>query len=335
MLSRNRYILREESFGGILIDKKKKSCKTLSKTEFKRILSNPFPNIPIVRSKKKVSDTENLQAPLTIKWGITRKCNLKCKTCYCERTNKEELSKEEIFKVIDQLSSLGVPHIIFGGGEPLVKENFLDILEYAVNKGFVIDIDTNGILLNENLINAFGSIGINRIDISLDGSNEETNDFIRGKGTFKKIIYSIKMLKSKSFYVGVGVVITSKNSSEIERIIKLLDKLKVNEVHFLKFKLLGNGKANSYLLPKESWERIKEKIREISKKYLSLKIYVEGSKCGIMFKTAAILPEGDVTFCPLCDGLVSFGNLKNEKFTKIWKKLLSQNKHRNCVFCGG
>jgi MoaA/NifB/PqqE/SkfB family radical SAM enzyme len=333
MIYKNRYLLREELFGGVLIDNEKRSCKKLSKKEFKKMLNSPLQKTTIIRFKKLIN-TKGLQAPLTIKWGITRRCNLNCKTCYSKKKIGEELSKEEVFKVIDQLYSLGIPHIIFGGGEPLVRNSFLEIVEYATNKGFVVDIDTNGILLEKKLIDKLNSLGIKRIDISLDGFNEKTNDYIRGKGTFRKIRNSIKMLKSKKFYVGVGVVITSENLNSLEKIAKLLNKLKVDEVHFLKFKLLGNGKKNDFLFPKESWENVCKKIRAISKIHKSLKIYIESSRCGIMFKTATILPEGDVTFCPLYDGIASIGNVKNESFKKIWKKLLDQNKYRKCIFCG-
>jgi len=333
MSNKNRYILREESFGGILIDKEKRCCKTLSKEEFKRILNNPLPKMILVRSKKLIN-IKGLQSPLTIKWGITRKCNLNCKTCYSKKMIGKEISKKEALKVIDQLYALGIPHIIFGGGEPLCRGDFLEIVKYATNKGFVVDIDTNGILLNKRILDKLYSMGVNRVDISLDAGDKKTNDFIRGKGTFQKIIRSIKNLKSKKFYVGVGVVVTSKNVCSLKKIVFLLNKLNVDEIHFLKFKLLGNGKINRFLCPNKSWEEIKEEIRKIKKEYPSLKIYLENSKCGVMFKTATILPEGEVTFCPLYDGIVSFGNIKREKFLKIWERLLKQNKYRDCSFCG-
>ncbi len=133
--------------------------------------------------------------PETLFWEITERCNLRCIHCY----NAEliggrkpgvgpELCTDEAKRVIDRLVSGGVSAVHFLGGEPFVREDFMEICEYAKSRGCSISITTNGTILQDRWLDLVGSIDLRGLYISLDGTTAEVNDRIRGNGTFDRIV---------------------------------------------------------------------------------------------------------------------------------------------------
>src|SRR4030042_1099952 len=98
-----------------------------------------------------------LSAPVNLTWEITHKCNLNCIHCLSGSgvETPDELNMEDCMSVVDQLAALKVFEINFGGGEPLLKDFFIPLLEYIHEKGMVTCISTNGTALNEESIAYF------------------------------------------------------------------------------------------------------------------------------------------------------------------------------------
>ena len=107
-----------------------------------------------------------------IAWELTRSCNLACVHC---RASAEcgpyagELSTQEVFRVMDEIASVGKPVIILTGGEPLLRPDIFDLASYGTEKGFRMVMATNGTLFTEETIQKMKASGIQRISISLDG----------------------------------------------------------------------------------------------------------------------------------------------------------------------
>ena len=101
-----------------------------------------------------VNNKNHLSAPLTVLWDITYACNLKCKHCLTSAGDrlKDELSLEEVKEIIDQIVDMKVFNICFLGGEPLMRNDFLEILEYATKSNIGITFSTNGSLINNEVI---------------------------------------------------------------------------------------------------------------------------------------------------------------------------------------
>ena len=118
-----------------------------------------------------------------IVWNITRTCNLRCVHCYSDSDARKypgELSTEEAKRVIDDLASFRVPALLFSGGEPLLRPDLLELLEYATGKGLRITLSTNGTQIDGIIAAKLKALGLSYIGISLDGIGE-TNDRFRGK----------------------------------------------------------------------------------------------------------------------------------------------------------
>jgi radical SAM protein with 4Fe4S-binding SPASM domain len=149
-------------------------------------------------------------APINVLLLLTYRCNLRCKMCYyyneseksntlslIEKRKSEELTLEQIKKLIDEISAMGVKVLTLHGGEPLVHKDLFAISKYAYSKGLLVNFFTNGILLDEATIEKIIDARINAITISMDGP-ERIHDNVRGlQGAFAKIINGIAIFKKK------------------------------------------------------------------------------------------------------------------------------------------
>jgi radical SAM protein with 4Fe4S-binding SPASM domain len=148
-------------------------------------------------------------APVMVQILLTRKCNLSCSYCGAERFNEiekdKELSTKEWSDVLKRLKEIRVFKLELSGGEMFLREDLFEILETAVKYKFpVINITTNGTLISEKIarqLNRLNFAGKN-ISISLDG-NEESNDKLRGRGSYEKTIKGIKNLINNGIIPGI------------------------------------------------------------------------------------------------------------------------------------
>ncbi len=188
-------------------------------------------------------------------WDVTSRCNLRCKHCYNAEKyfnkvfEKNDLSLYQCKEVIDKIKKMKFDHIHLLGGEPLIREDIYDIIEYAVNAGITVTINTNGTLLSENNIDKLIESGISQITISLDSTIEEVNDDIRGKGTYQRVIKNILSLNEKlknndDVLVQIATVITKKNSKDIPEFPILLKKLGIKNISVLSLYSCGNVLKN-------------------------------------------------------------------------------------------
>ena len=105
-------------------------------------------------------------------WNITRTCNLQCVHCYNDSGLGKpcnELTTVQAQGVIDDLAQFGVPSILFSGGEPLLRHDLFELIEYAVGKGLRTVISTNGTLIDTDQAREIKRLGVSYVGISLDG----------------------------------------------------------------------------------------------------------------------------------------------------------------------
>ena len=183
-------------------------------------------------------------SPFLVVWDITKKCNLRCKHCYANAgsVDKGELNTEKAKKVIDILDQNSVPIISFSGGEPLIRDDFLELAHYASQKGIYVAVASNGTLINTEMAKKMKKAGIGFIQISLDGANAETHDSFRGiHGVYNKTIQGIKNCVNEGFFVNIATTATNHNLKEIPKIIDLCDELGVNWFMMYNFVPVGRG----------------------------------------------------------------------------------------------
>lgn len=163
--------------------------------------------------------------PVRVALQLTQYCNMRCKYCYVNfgaYKNVKDKTTAELFRLIDELYSYGTRWIWFLGGEPLIREDFGEIVEYAVKKGIFCDTNTNGVLINEKNIDAVKKL--DAVCISIDG-DEESNDYYRGKGSFKKAVEAIRLLRKNNVKVRIHATLTRRTYKTLDAMVKLSNEL--------------------------------------------------------------------------------------------------------------
>ena len=159
-------------------------------------------------------------------WNLTDLCNLNCTHCYSRsgpgRTTEGELTTAEALGVIDDLADMGVPLILFSGGEPLLREDIWDLACHARDRGLKMALSTNGTLITTEVARRIRDCGIEYAGISLDGAGRETHDrFRHAPGAFEQATAAFAACKVAGLRCGVRVTLTKENCPELEALIDL------------------------------------------------------------------------------------------------------------------
>ena len=177
-------------------------------------------------------------------WNATRRCNLRCVHCYSrseDRAYGGELSTDEARRLIDDLADFGAPVLLFSGGEPLLRHDLFDLVEYAVGRGLRAVISTNGTRIDDAAAARFRDAGLGYVGVSLDGLGD-VNDRFRGvAGAFERALAGIRRCLAAGVKVGLRFTITRRNADEVDRIFDLVRDEGIPRVCFYHLVYAGRG----------------------------------------------------------------------------------------------
>jgi len=169
--------------------------------------------------------------PNICQFELTFKCNLHCKHCYSDCYNnpyyiKKELNTKQVKFILDKIYKAGVIWLCFTGGDPLTREDFLDIYSYAKNKGFIITIFTNGYSMTKKITDYLENMPPFVIEITLNAITKKTYEYISGVGdSFEKIMAGIDMIMRRKLPLKIKTQVTRQNIKERERIKRFVQGL--------------------------------------------------------------------------------------------------------------
>lgn len=124
-------------------------------------------------------------------WEITNTCNYHCSYCIFSSEAKEyedELTTDEVKRTIKDLKENNFTYIKFTGGEPFTRKDMTEILKYASELGFDMDISTNASLITDEIAKELKNIKFPMVHVSLDGHDKETHEYVRGENTFERTL---------------------------------------------------------------------------------------------------------------------------------------------------
>lgn len=212
-------------------------------------------------------------SPAHVQWFLTRRCNYRCKGCevWRRKGSEEELSTEEIKFGLDNLRKLGVMEIVFSGGNPLLREDISEILEYS-SRHFITTIYDNGSIATKKM-DALRYVDF--VAISLDTLKEEKNDYLKGvPGSWRRAMDAIETLKNAGINVCVSPTISQVNLDEIVDFTKHFTERKIPVWYCLYWydyrsegKIFGIGtKNNEYeIVEKAKFVKVIDEIMELKK----------------------------------------------------------------------
>lgn len=193
------------------------------------------------------------RSPIQIDLDITHGCNLKCVHCSANAGKRldNEMTTMEIMTLIDDIYSWGVMNITIAGGEPLLRNDCMDIVEYAVGKrGMLVTLVTNAILLTDTIIDRVSKCKGLQLVVSLDAPSQDKFDQIRvgNKNTFSDIWNKIDIISKTNISYSISYVATKINLTDFFVTYKKLNEIGVDRITLIKFVPVGRGDENKDLL---------------------------------------------------------------------------------------
>lgn len=297
-------------------------------------------------------------------WECTLTCNAKCKHCGSSAEKKKyegELTTEEIKSAFKQIANdMDASRILINvtGGEPLVRKDLCDVMEFASKElGFQWGMTTNGILLNDENIEKLKKANMETISISIDGL-EQTHDKFRGiPGSYNIIINNIKKLKKANFvkHLQVTTVFHKDNISELDELYEVMLGLELDSWRLVSMDPIGRANENDELLL--NGKEIKQLLDFIKSKkknkrleltygcpgFLGLDYEKEVRKnyfyCRTGINVASILYNGDLFVCPNVPRINRLiqGNIKRDNFKEVWDNKYKEFREKDrtkCEKCG-
>ncbi len=257
---------------------------------------------------------------------LTFECNLRC--IHCSAANfsppKDMLSLSDYKNIAEQCREHKIPMVSFTGGAPLADTTLEDILSLFDTKSTLMSCTTNGTLLTDERAARLKSLGLDSFVISLDGPDPETNDPIRGKGTYNKVMKSIKIAKSHGFNVMIIHTLSHHSiaSGNFDKLIKLAKSLDIT-IHVSLAAPAGNWSNDEamkdFMLTKEDIDYLWKCQDQYSFLRRDLDGNYRGTGCPAGTERFVISPTGEVMPCTKIQA--SFGNIKKESMYDIRQKM--------------
>ena len=277
-----------------------------------------------------------LDAPICLTWEITYACNLQCVHCLSSSGTRDprELSTDQAKSVLDELRDLQVFYINIGGGEPMIRKDFFEILDHAETNNIGVKFSTNGTYITAENARRLAAMNYLDIQISLDGVDAITNDAVRGKGSYATAIAAMNHLRDANFgQFKISVVVTRHNVDQLDAFKALADSYGA-QLRITRLRPSGRG-ADTWdeLHPTQQQQRqIYDWLMKHGENVLTgdsffhLNAFGESlpglNLCGAGRVVCLIDPIGDVYACPFVihDQFKAGSLLSDGGFTKVWKE---------------
>jgi mycofactocin radical SAM maturase len=276
-----------------------------------------------------------LDAPICLTWELTYACNLSCVHCLSSsgRRDPRELSTAECKAVIDELERMQVFYVNIGGGEPTVRPDFWELVDYATDHHVGVKFATNGIRITPAVAARLAGSDYVDVQISLDGATEEVNDAVRGPGSYRTALRAMENLAAAGFTgFKVSVVVTRQNAEQLDDFKAIADRYGA-QLRLTRLRPSGRG-ADVWdeLHPTAAQQRTLydwllahgEQVLT-GDSFFHLAAYGDAlpglNLCGAGRVVCLIDPVGDVYACPFAihDNFLA-GNIRDHGFTQVWRE---------------
>jgi mycofactocin biosynthetic radical S-adenosylmethionine protein MftC len=168
-----------------------------------------------------------LDAPICLTWELTYACNLACVHCLSSsgRRDPRELSTAECMRVIDELQRMQVFYVNIGGGEPTVRRDFWELVDYATAHDVGVKFSTNGSRITPQVAARLAASDYVDVQVSLDGATAEVNDRVRGRGSYAMAVRAMERLRAAGCErVKLSVVVTRENAGQLDAFKRIADR---------------------------------------------------------------------------------------------------------------
>ena len=317
--------------------------------------------------KKGQNRSQKKRYPFILQFGITSKCNLRCKHCYDAREEHMHMSFDKCITVLDKFFAFcsqwnKVPVIWLSGGEPTLHPHLWEIIDYIrdcedVGTDSSVTILSNGISITDQFIRNLENYPLRTgVQISIDGACAETHDAIRGEGSFDQALGALQLLRLTPIIAHMHFVVHKQNYADGFKMTELAKAMGVDILTVTRLVPYGRGKEleETMLTPDQVYTLFKKLSDDFDtilstsnppKPYIARNrcdwpvIYPDpstseahaknGSRCTAGLSYINVMENGDVYPCRRLP--LTIGNIFKEDFNKIWQHPLLwklRQKHR-------
>jgi mycofactocin radical SAM maturase len=279
--------------------------------------------------------SHGLSAPICLTWELTYGCNLACVHCLSSsgRRDPRELSTEEAMRVVDELAAMQVFYVNIGGGEPTLRPDFWQLLDYCVANKVGVKFSTNGSRITAAAAERIAGTDYVDVQISIDGADAQTNDAIRGPGSFDVAVTAMRRLRDAGMAgFKVSVVVTRDNVGQLDDFLAIASSYDA-QLRLTRLRPSGRGA--------QVWDRLHvtaEQQRTLYRWLIDHPDVLTGDSffhlsalgeplpglnlCGAGRVVCLIDPVGDVYACPfVIDDAFKAGSVRDAGgFTAVWRE---------------
>ncbi len=282
---------------------------------------------------------------------VTNDCNLRCTHCYVSSGDfvpENEMTRDDLYRLIDEARDLGVQRFYFTGGEPFMRHDIFELIEYVCSQSELV-ILTNATFFNKSILarltevarkingdatNNFDQPRRLNVQISVDGPDAELHELVRGPRTFKRTIQGIRDLVHIGLTPVISTAVTTHNMERMPETTCMLGELGVKEHHILWLQERGRAYDNDDLLiPPGKVTQIMRELRGVAAELgmvidneTSLRVRVRGKHgrktdlCNCGYESLDVFSDGQVYPCVWFSGAPSLacGSVRERSLRDIW-----------------
>ncbi len=278
-------------------------------------------------------------APYRMDLALTYRCNNDCSHCYNARSRQfPEIDTDTWKSILDKTWEIGIPHVVFTGGEPTLRNDLPELITYAEKNGQITGLNTNARRLRDRkFIDALVDAGLDHVQITIESHIPEIHDYmVKAPGALKQSLEGLRNVLDTPLYVMTNTTLLQENSPHLEGTLHFLASLGVPTIGLNALIFSGHGATVGTGLDESELVSLLDVARKLTDNYNQKLIwYTPTQYCnfdpmqlqlGIKGCTAALYnmcvePNGDVLPCQSFYQPV--GNILKDDWDQIWKHPLS------------
>ena len=276
--------------------------------------------------------------PVLSEIALTYRCNLSCRFCYAgykctKKPDSREMTTDQVKRILDIIRhDAEVPSVSWTGGEPTLRDDLVELTQYASNLGMRVNLITNGTNLTAELADSLKAAGLRSAQVSLEGPNSEVHDSLtQVSGSFDRTINGVSILKDAGIHVHTNTTVNRINSEHLRGIVSLSKKLGLDRLSMNMVIPCGSAPdadvTITYTKMADLIDDVKKAAREYGIEFMwysptpycifnPIAARLGGKSCAACDGLLSVAPNGDILPCSSLPE--SIGNLLKTRFDKLW-----------------
>lgn len=302
-----------------------------------------------------------VEIPYRMDLALTYRCNLSCGHCYNQKREKKEFSTEQWKNAMKKIWELGVPHVIFTGGEATLRKDLVELVEHAETLGMVTGLLTNGVKLSDaGYLKSLVDAGLDHVQITLESAESAVHNAMTGADSFQKTVQGIRNCVEAGIHTITNTTITKKNAKGMTETVRFAHSLGLRAIAANAVIQSGKALEGNFAIPLDQLETVilsmNEELDRLGMRFIwysptqycafnPLEFDLGEKRCTAGEYNLCIEPDGEVLPCQ--SWYESAGNILADPWDSIWNSDLLRSARerewvdescRECVhfkLCGG